>query len=127
MKTKEEKRIYVIVAETVRAGSKTVLQPKGRQIAQACHVTSLMRIKEHIRKPAPIKSITTIILSVDNSYQLAFYALQLADAGIHVDAFYDTNPAAYGSGEIRMAICTVPVKPGRVRDILKQLPLWGSE
>jgi hypothetical protein len=119
---KREKRIYVLVANTVYNNGRKIRQPKGRQIAQACHVTGLMRIAERIRSTKPV---TTIILRVDDSYLLRAYRTLLYGAGVQSYSFYDTNAKAYGRGqEVLTAVCTVPVSPARAKRVLAGVPLW---
>jgi hypothetical protein len=73
MPTSEEPRIYVVVAAEVTGTSGPVAQPPGRQVAQACHAVSLMRVKRAMDMPLAkikgkvdispaIEPITTIVL-----------------------------------------------------------------
>lgn len=119
---KAEKRIYVLVAKTVFAHGKTIHQPIGRIAAQACHVTGLMRVEQHIKSTEPV---TTIILVANDNYELADYHVRLIIAGIPVYSFFDTNKKVYGKGSFRTATCTIPVQPSKVKKILGDLPLWS--
>jgi hypothetical protein len=144
-----EKRIYVVVADTVsiplptvtatppndqfpRVGDywKVIKQPLGRQIAQAAHVTSKVRFAmEHGpgRKSKEFKAITTIVLAARDSHELAHLYKLLEAEEIPFEEFQDDNSEAYGPNvKIRTAIATHPVEPVDVQGILDYLPLWGS-
>ena len=160
------KRIYVVVAETVQHPlmhewtgthgilrptdeTKTIVQPKGRIAAQACHVVSRMRMSvltdagvtyacqrpargkpwpelqewyEEMKKKAD-EGITTIILSVPDSYQLAFMKFLMEKKGVKVHVFHDENPE-YGYGHVMTAICTEPVEKSDLYGVTDYLPLW---
>jgi hypothetical protein len=147
-----EKRIYVVVADTVTTlhqkidgdvssvDVKVVSQPFGRQSAQACHAVSLMRMKRVIEstvarrhKGGPgnydhlLEPITTIILSARDSQELAHIHALLMHEEIPFETFMDTNDEAYGKGmSVQTVIATYPVEPVDVQGILDYLPLWGS-
>lgn len=126
---KEEKRIYVVVAETVQvihgAGLKTVVQPAGRQIAQACHVVSKLRHYSH--KEGVFEPSTTIILSCRDSNEL-FHILQLATkAKLVYDYFGDTNTEAYGAGNKPITALAFFATSKQVSGISDYLPLWGCD
>lgn len=138
----EEKRIYVVVAETVQnplsyeftkdmpirvitlpnTDTKTIVQPKGRIAAQVAHVVSSMRMKEieYIGRSA----YTTIILGVPDSYQLAFRADLLDRNEVKAYNFFDTNEE-YGPGDVRTAICTEPIERSKLGFALDYLNLWS--
>jgi hypothetical protein len=121
--------------------TKTTLQPAGRIMAQQGHVVS--RVRDIMFKKALVKNwdklkkdsvvfdtycdpITTINLSVRDSFEL-HHVFQLLDhAGILVHEFKDFNQPDYGSAEleVRTAIATEPVSPEMVVGILDYLPLW---
>lgn len=159
--TSEEKRIYVVVADTVQhptsylsqtlrrhADTRDVVQPAGRQIAQACHAVRRMGHSMVIRAvlglfthpPKTFKAakeaiaaishlsycpITTIILSCRDSFELEHCHKLLRDvAGIEAFKFNDTNSDAYGLGEVTTAFATMPVEPSKVVGALDYLPLW---
>ena len=172
MEPKPKECIYVIVAQTVQhplkydcvfdskghphhilspmESTKTVVQPKGRQAAQACHVVSLMRqdiltrsgITFTCQRPAKGKpwpelqkwyddmrakareSVTTIIFSVPDSFQLEFYQNLLEKKGINVHTFSDQNDE-YGWGHVRTAICTEPMLRDELFGITDYLSLWS--
>lgn len=138
----EEKRIYVIVAETVQneligaisidspsrtifvptTATKTIVQPKGRIVAQVAHVVSKMRTKSIDRNGT--RPYTTIVLSVPDSYQLAFRAFLLNKNDVSFYTFFDTNEE-YGTGEVRTAICTEPIERKQLGYALDYLNLWS--
>ena len=150
LKTKSEKRIYCVVASTVQNpfGGKSflsVVQPLGRQVAQAAHVVSKVRftmlrkaliklLKGNIatvRAAIPtllFSPVTTIILEARDSYELKHVLVLLEKNGIPVYDFFDTEQPDYGSPVdlVRTAIATEPVEPSAVQGILDYLPLWGS-
>lgn len=131
----EETRIYVAVAQTIQAG-KHVVQPVGRQVAQACHVVSLLRNEQprfvnsngalttkHQHKFTPI---TTIILQVRDSKEL-LHVDRLAES-LNPAMFFDSNPKAYDSlGEFPTAVAFYATKKQVEKANLDYLPLWGSQ
>lgn len=131
-----DKRIYVVVPETIQTPLfpysdkpplKTVIQPAGRQIAQACHVTSKLRWTLHKGVGLDIfgSPITTIILQARDSAEMGHVFTRLALRKLIPVMFYDDNPE-YGPGNWPTAIA-VYATPKAVRDILGYLPLWGSK
>lgn len=142
----EEKRIYVVVAAKVY-GSTEVLQPPGRQVAQACHAVSLMRVMMALRMPLPRMSrgprkgqvdtspatepITTIVLQARDSNELSHIRFLLTAEDIPFEVFSDTNEE-YGRGpagelrEVYTALATYPVEKVDVVGILDYLPLWAK-
>jgi hypothetical protein len=153
-----DQRSYVIVARTVqthlayeelvRKGDSaivrkmsatpetcSVLQPDGRQIAQACHATARMmghlthrfyQYAAQAKRPWPeLGPLTRIVLSTRDSFELEHTWALLKGAGIHVFEFEDTNEEAYGAGvAVRTAIATEPVTTDQVAGIIDYLPLW---
>jgi hypothetical protein len=126
----EEKRIYVVVAETVKADAAhtlTVVQPAGRIAAQVAHVVSKMRVAMQ----AKYEPITTIILSVPDSSGLKHIDHVLAMSDLAYETFWDTNEE-YGKGfspdyqilSAMTALCTYPIDPTRREGLLDHLPLW---
>jgi hypothetical protein len=132
----EEKRIYVAVAGTIQvpavAGShrpplRTVVQPVGRQIAQACHVVSKLRFDDCSgpTHPGAFQPITTIILQARDSAEMVHvYSLCLRKR-LGPVMFSDNNPE-YGPGNWPTAVA-VFARPKEVKYILDYLPLWGSK
>ena len=170
----EDKRIYCVVAQTVQSplieetiltpatkrstkvcsieGTKTIVQPAGRLIAQAAHVVSKTRVlmlltllknvfKNLLSRKASIKAlgefieawtfepVTTIILSARDSYELYHVLNLLYKAGVEVHSFYDYNQPDYGNPKwkVMTAIATEPVNPEKVVGILDYLPLALSQ
>lgn len=125
----EEKRIYVIVAATIQVPIVsdshkspwfTVVQPMGRQIAQACHAVSELRLQnQHFDKT------TTIVLQARDSAEMG-HVFQLLYYQKHLDPvfFYDDNPE-YGAGSFPTAVA-VFANQKQIKGILDYLPLWGS-
>jgi hypothetical protein len=137
----EESRIYVVVAAKV-TGVSEVIQPPGRQVAQACHAVSLMRVRRALDIPLPkvkgkvdttfaIEPITTIVLQARDSSELLHIGNLLTKEDIPFEWFLDTNDD-YGRDddgdlvEVPTAISTYPVEPAAVTGILDYLPLWGK-
>lgn len=138
----EEKRIYVIIAETVQTetvrpaaqfgpvrtllcptvATKTVVQPKGRIAAQCAHVVSQMRMFQ--KDIIGTSAYTTIILSVPDSYNLQFRSFLLEQRDVRIYKFFDTNDE-YGSGGICTAICTEPIFKADAGYALDYLNLWS--
>jgi hypothetical protein len=120
----EEKRIYVVVAGTVQvpASRRSVVQPLGRQIAQACHAIGLYRYHD----PVLYTPITTIVLQARDSAELKHVHDLLLKRKIQRFSFMDTNTEAYGPGEVMTAFCTEPVIRKKIQGILDYLPLWGA-
>ena len=138
----EEKRIYVIVAETVQTNlrgvlsvdkprrcvlvstpdTKTVVQPKGRIAAQVAHVVSKMRLRN--AEKLGYEPYTTIILSAPDSYNLQFRTFLLALKKIDAYRFYDTNDE-YGTNPVLTAICTKPIRRAEAGYALDYLQLWS--
>lgn len=126
----EEKRIYVVVAETVYTPNGVVVQPCGRVIAQACHVVSKMRL-EHARATGNLlfKPFTAIILSASDNRALydLVETIQCDLDEVGVTSFLDANREVYGVGGFRTAICTYPVTASELGSVLEHLPLWSHD
>lgn len=141
----EESRIYVAVAGTVQVPAgrprRTVEQPAGRQIAQACHVVSKLRHDMTAKRTpidiganlsilpdalAPLSPITTIILQARDSAELRHVQNLLLKKKLNVVPFFDMNIEAYGAGETVMTAVAVYATKKQVENILDYLPLWGA-
>lgn len=128
--------------------TRTILQPAGRCAAQVGHVVSKVRVamlKQYLHheltRPGAYKRIkktelfweteaepiTTIVLAARDSFELNHVYHLLREAKIPVFEFEDDNLEAYGPGQVRTAIATVPVDPVAVDGILDYLPLWWRE
>jgi hypothetical protein len=134
----ETKRIYVILPAVVETANGAYVMEPGRQIAQACHVTSLLRHEDELTttlkrgKGGKVEvvadhcSITTIVLAARNQSEVRHVAGLLIHAGIKPSYFLDTNPAVYGPSDVLTAMA-VYAYPSAVFGILDYLPLWGSK
>jgi hypothetical protein len=142
----EEKRIYCIVAATIQVPAdnqgntvwtgkyrplRTVLQPHGRQIAQACHAVSKLRHALNFTPNAvsgPTQPIfipaTTIILQARDSAEMGHIYGMLFKKKLEPVVFSDDNPE-YGLGQWPTAVAVFAMKK-QVEGILDYLPLWGS-
>jgi hypothetical protein len=132
----EDKRIYVVVAGTVQVPAlrRSVIQPPGRQIAQACHVVSKLRWQEALNPfgngpldPPSVPKwypVTTIILQARDSAELRHVQI-LTEKKLYPAVFFDTNPDAYGPGEVMTALAVFATKK-QIENILDYLPLWGA-
>lgn len=136
--TVEESRIYVVVAETIQVPVtlfscepplRTVLQPAGRQIAQACHVVSKLRFHNLTvfdkLVPNEFTPITTIILQARDSDELNHVYRLLNRKRLNPVMFSDNN-LEYGPGSWPTAIA-VYADNKQVDGVLDYLPLWGSK
>ena len=132
----DDQRIYVVVAKTIQVPLvpdsdapplRTVKQPSGRQIAQACHAANKLRWTLHKSVGVAIFElpITTIILQARDSAEMGHVFGLLARRKLIPVIFSDDNPH-YGPGTWPTAIA-VYATPKAVRDILGYLPLWGSK
>lgn len=133
----DELRIYVAVAGTVQVPAdrprRSVIQPAGRQIAQACHVVSNLRHAGYLMTPVShqifpqnFEPITTIILQARDSAELRHVQTLLLKKKLRAVPFFDTNPDAYGAGETVMTAVAVLATKQQVENILDYLPLWGA-
>ena len=145
---KGEKRIYCVVAHTVQVleyepgrtfpmmNVPSIVQPSGRQIAQACHAVSLLRLKMTQGIDRKIRSITeqtapitTIILQARDTLELIHVQSLLNEKRIFNYAFYDHGNPDYGSIDMHVftALATEPIDADQACTILDYLPLWGAE
>jgi peptidyl-tRNA hydrolase len=149
----EEKRIYVVVAETVDAPIGVVTQVCGRIAAQCAHVVSKMQVHRvssldlqkvrlqlaleaiatlvelctsiKLKRTHELEPCTTIVLAVKDSRELAHIAALLTEFGHQRFEFIDSNPDVYGDGgAIRTAVCTLPVYKAEVELIFGGLHCW---
>ncbi len=70
------------------------------------------------------EGITTIILSVPDSFQLEFMKFLMQKKGVKVYEFRDENPE-YGWGTVATAICTEPIEKSDLFGVTDYLPLWS--
>lgn len=130
-----EKRIYVVLPATVQvpafpgAPGKTrhVLQPHGRQIAQACHVVSKLRhsVQFDSTRKLDFQPVTTIILQARDSNEMMHNYVMLNKRTLFPVFFSDENRDAYGDFRPITALA-VWASQKQVAGILDYLPLWGS-
>lgn len=126
MKKKEEKRIYVVIPGVVDTRTGYVRQPKGRQIAQACHVVSKLRLEiADPEEDTDFKPITTIILQARNSRAMCNAFLALRQIRLSTVFFSDENEEAYGDFKPITAMAVL-ARPSQVKEALSAFPLWGS-
>ena len=139
----EDHKIYVAVAATIQvpvvADShkpplRTVVQPVGRQIAQACHVVSKLR---HAQRPSnflqdeiskainQFEPITTIILQARDSSEMGHVYRLLSRKRLTPVIFSDDNPE-YGPGSWPTAVAVFATKK-QIEGVLDYLPLWGAK
>lgn len=141
----EEKRIYVVVAETVDTPNGRITQPCGRAMAQATHARAKMEITSRIyqqresERRIGIEDMafvenTAIMLAARDSKELEHVYNLLAQRGIMRFPFFDRNEPVYGMAEhvaeaaqIMTAIATVPTEPSKVLFTLDYLPLWDCK
>jgi hypothetical protein len=149
----EERRIYVVVADTVTVPTGIVKQPLGRQFAQGVHAAGAMRsslgakaigkqFRDYLdsvanKRKRPVftwsykdvyERFTTIVLSARDSAEMVHVRDLLSKASIPIYGFWDSdNDEAYGKGvSVLTAFCTDPIEPSRLIGILDYLPLWGT-
>lgn len=133
MRDRGEKRLYVVVAGTVQVpastapgrGERTVVQPWGRQAAQACHVVSKVRIKTY-NGTESFEPITTIILQARDSAELRHIATLFHKKKIIYSTFLDSNPD-YGPGFALTALSTWPIYKDQIVGVCDYLPLWSPK
>lgn len=133
----EEKRIYVVIAGTIQVPVvpdshkpplRTVVQPMGRQMAQACHAVSKLRFTDkpsEFVEPTEFYPRTTIILQARDSAEMFHVYALLRRKRLDPVIFSDNNPK-YGPGDWPTAIAVYGF-PKQVVGILDYLPLWGSK
>lgn len=134
-----EKRIYVVIANTVQVllenavyvdGSKsptrTVVQPIGRQVAQACHAVSKLRILMHNGTVQEgFEPITTIVLSCRDTNELLHIFDLCAKKKLTPVIFEDQNPE-YGPHSCYTALAVLASKEQTIYTV-NYLPLWGAK
>jgi hypothetical protein len=122
----DELRIYVAVAKAVQVPAdrprRSIDQPLGRQIAQACHVVSKLRHNFS----AAFEPVTTIILQARDSAELRHIQTLLLKKKLNVVPFFDTNSDAYGPAETVMTAVAVLASKKQIENIMDYLPLWGT-
>lgn len=153
----DEKRIYVVVAGTIQVpvnpGSykpplRTVVQPAGRQIAQACHVVSKLRhgwqkawschltnnycdknglggFMGHTCVKLELIPMTTIVLQARDSAEMGHVFQLLNRKRLNPMMFSDDNPE-YGPGSWPTAIAVFATQK-QVQGILDYLLLWSCK
>lgn len=132
----DEQRIYVVIAATVQTAQRNVVQPSGRQIAQACHVVSKLRLRQKFSEAeylsykmqmpeSEFQPITTIILQARDSAEMGHIYYLLNKKRLNPEIFSDTN-AEYGPGEWPTAVAVLATKK-QTRGILDYLPMWGPK
>lgn len=124
----------------------TIKQPPGRIVAQHGHAVSAVRfnmLREQVHCCCLLKQpqrdtalklllerkfepITTIVLSVHDSFELYHVLGLLKLAGINAHPFYDTDQPDYGDPDYRVmtAVATEPIDPEESTGVLDYLPLW---
>jgi hypothetical protein len=150
MKYKGEIRTYTVIPATVQVprvsmlhnnkvipdytmGTKTVVQPLGRQMQQGQHVMGryMWETADRLARGTvghPWGPCTGITLMCRDSAELRHVTFLLLKKKIHVTPFEDENEGAYGKGiQVVTAICTEPVYKDQVAGILDYLPLWPGE
>lgn len=127
----EEHKIYVVIASSIQVPVvpdshkpplRTVVQPAGRQIAQACHVTAQLRVQLFESAFLPI---TTIILQARDSSEMGHVFALLHRKRLKPVIFSDNNPE-YGPGDFPTAVA-VYATAKQAQFALDYLPLWGAK
>jgi hypothetical protein len=134
-----EKRIYVIVAETVDTPEKgTIVQVPGRMAAQGGHALSRMKMHrlagaaDDGKKSSDLfkmadEKITTIWKACRDSDELQHIADNLDRVRVAWYDFEDENIPLYGVYHPRTALATFPIDPKRIEGVTDYLPLWKPE
>lgn len=136
-------RIVVVLAETLQytvgGEEKTYKMETGRQMAQACHAVSalkLLYIEQALIYGAesnPLRlvvrlmenPITTITLKARDTKELLHIDKLVEDKGYLHFLFSDDNPPVYGTNErIPTAIAIGPLVPTQFIGLTDYLPLW---
>lgn len=122
----EEKRIYVVVAETVQVEDRSIIQPCGRVAAQCAHVVSKMRLVQAAEETVvQFTPYTTIVLGARDSKEMGHIFHLLGRNNIRFEEFYDENGPVYGEGhDVLTALCTFPIEPSKLIGLTDYLPLW---
>jgi hypothetical protein len=136
MKAPPEKRIYVLLPETVQVAQHirglkklqmvSIHMEAGRLIAQGEHVVSLMRI--HRLDELGMSPITTINLSVRNSKELEKVGFELSKIlGCLLTSFHDVNADFQGTKqEVLTAVCTTPITQDESDEAVGHLELFKA-
>ena len=139
-----DKRLYILVPLTVQVEqmgdvpyTKTIRMESGRLMAQCSHVgrrweNTMAEIANAMNDSTgfPYEEITTIVLSVRNSKELAKVTDELMEyaaghADIAVEVFMDTNAMFYGTTEkVPTATIIGQVYSGDVDHIIGHLELY---
>jgi Peptidyl-tRNA hydrolase PTH2 len=138
----EEKRIYVVIAGTIQvpASRRSVIQPLGRQIAQACHAVSMLRhwdtkaatcVAECSGAATQVlvpefNPMTTVILQARDSAELGHVNYLLLKKKLQPAVFLDTNDGAYGPTTGVPTALAVFATKRQIENVLDYLPLWGA-
>lgn len=141
MKTKKgvslEKRIYVVVVQSVTADSARFGIPTrhdiptGMQAAQAAHVVSKMvldragnKMRKAVLQPCRFTPTTTIVLSARNTKEMWKIWSELGEEDFYSTYFEDTNSNFYdNNGKFITAICTEPITANLAERALGHLEL----
>lgn len=133
-------RIYVVVAETLTYDRKgkpaSYKMETGRQMAQACHAVSALKLYycERQSRDQKLRSnviqlmerpITTIVLKARNSEEIKHVCFLAEKENILHFCFRDDNAAVYGTEEsIPSAVAIGPIYPSQAFGVTDYLPLW---
>jgi hypothetical protein len=120
-------RIYVVVASTVFTGAGKpghVVQPLGRQAAQACHAVSKLRHGMVGHDDPIFQPITTVILQCRDSNELNHVLRLLNRRNMRLVTFSDTNEQAYGGPMPVFTALACLTTRKQVEGILDYLPLF---
>jgi hypothetical protein len=130
----DEKRIYVVVAETVQqqVTGRSTTQVCGRIAAQCAHVVSKMQVaryldaKDYDTQDGQLIPCTTIVLAArDSAEMMHIFGLIQKHTKVAFAHFHDVNPEVYGhDGKVLTAICTEPTTAESMVGITDYLPLW---
>jgi len=129
----DEKRIYVVVPAVVEVRDcRTVVQPSGRQIAQACHVAAKLRHESglttlphgHLALPL-YQEITTIVLQARDSREVGHILSLAIKKKLDWSTFADENKEVYGDIRPITGLAVYATKK-QIEGILDYLPLWGA-
>ncbi len=135
-------RIVVAVAKTLiysKDGQPASYKMEpGRQIAQACHAVSALKLRFCEMQDAPgahdlrkhvvtvmENPITTIVLQARDTKEIIHLAAMCEDKGLLHFCFADDNEDVYGTTErIPSAIAIGPVDAKYLLGVTDYLPLW---
>jgi len=138
----EGTRIVVAVAKTLSYSKNGVpatykMEP-GRQIAQACHAVSALKLRYCEEQYSPgahdlrkmviqvmENPITTIVLQARDTKEIIHIAEMCEEKGLLHFCFSDDNEAVYGTTDrIPSAVAIGPIHANRLVGITDYLPLW---